>query len=170
MKALQINLKQEVTRYDAMVIMNWMENKEITRYLNETNNIAHEIRHTIDRVNMVILTHLFNKDGSFFLIHVGDDNPLGFLKLVRKDKDAEMVIVIGEPKLWGQGIGKASIKKGLEIAFFQWRVPRVIAKIKANNLRSIRAFSNTGFILEKEQEDTKVFSMAMEEYIKRLVR
>ncbi len=167
MRAIQVNLKQEVTRYDAMIILNWMENNEITRYLNESANITCEIKQTIDRVNMIIMTHLFNKDGSFYLIHDDDNTPLGFLKLVRKHNEVEMVIVIGEQKLWGQGLGKSSIKRGLDIAFFQWRVPRVIAKINSNNIRSINAFENLGFSKEYENTNTKVFSLSMDDYIKK---
>jgi RimJ/RimL family protein N-acetyltransferase len=169
MRAVQVNLRQEVTRNDAMIIMNWMENYEVTKYLNESNNIVCEIKQAIDRVNMIIMTHLFNRDGSFYLIHADDNNPLGFLKIVRKHKEAEIIIVIGNQKLWGRGLGKASIKKGLEIAFFQWRVPRVIAKINSNNIRSIKAFENLGFSLEYEQKNTKIFSLSLDDYILRLV-
>ncbi len=167
MEAIQVNLKQEITRYDAMVIMNWMENNEITRYLNETTDIVNEIKQAIDRVNMIIMTHLFNREGSFYLIYADNYNPLGFLKLVKRNKEAEMVIVIGDQKLWGRGIGKASIKRGLDIAFFQWRIPNVIAKINSNNIRSINAFVNSGFILEYEYTDIKVFSLSMKDYISR---
>lgn len=169
MRAIQVNLKQEVTRYDAITIMNWMENTEITRHLNEAANIASEIKQAVDRVNMLIMTHLFNIDGSFYIIHDEDHNPLGFLKLAKKHKEVEMVIVIGEQKLWGQGLGKSSIKRALDIVFFEWRVPRVIAKIKSNNIRSIKAFNNLGFILENEYMNTKLYSLSMDDYIKRLV-
>jgi RimJ/RimL family protein N-acetyltransferase len=169
MRAIQVNLKQEVTRYDAMTIMKWMENHEITRYLNEATNISFKLKEAVDRVNMHIMTHLFNNEGSFYIIHDDNHNPLGFLKLARKHKEVEMVIVIGEQKLWGQGIGKSSIKRGLDIAFFQWRLPRVIAKIKSNNIRSIKAFENLGFVLEYEHTNTLVYSLSMDDYIKRLV-
>lgn len=169
MRAVQVNLKQEVTRYDAMTIMNWMENHEVTRHLNEASNIANEIKQAVERVNMYVMTHLFNIDGSFYIIHDDDHTPLGFLKLAKKHKEVEMVIVIGEQKLWGQGLGKSSIKRGLDIVFFQWRIPRVIAKIKANNKRSIKAFENLGFILDHENLDTKVYSLSMNDYIKRLI-
>lgn len=172
MRAVQVNLKQEVTRYDAMTIMNWLENHEITRYLNEESNIAYEIKQAVDRVNMMIMTQLFNINGSFYIIHDDDDDdqtPLGFLKLERKHKEVEMVIVIGEQKLWGQGLGKSSIKRGLDIAFFQWRIPRVVAKIKSNNTRSIKVFEKLGFTLEYERMDTKVYSLSMDDYIKRLL-
>ncbi len=169
MRAVQVNLKQEVTRYDALTIMNWMENHEVTRYLNEEANIASEIRQAVERVNMLIMTHLFNTDGSFYIIHDNDHTPLGFLKLVRKQKEAEMVIVIGEQNLWGKGLGKSSIKRGLDIAFFQWRIPRVIAKIKSNNIRSIKAFESLGFTVEYEHSNMRVYSLSMDDYIKKLV-
>jgi regulator of nucleoside diphosphate kinase len=168
MRAAHINLKQEVTRNDAMVIMNWMKNNEITRYLNETVNITFELQQAIDRVNILILTHLFNREGSFYLIYPNKNEPIGFIKLVKKHKEAEIVIVIGEERRWGQGLGKASIKKGLEIAFFEWRIPRVIAKIDVRNIRSIKAFENSGFLLEYEYTNMKIFSISIDDYIMKL--
>ncbi len=168
MRASQIYLKQEVTRNDAMIIKKWMENYEITKYLNETVNIGPEIQLAIDKVNMFIMTHIFNQNGGFYLIHADDNNPIGFLKLVRKQMEAEMVIVIGDKNIWGRGIGKSSIKKGLEIAFFQWRVNRVVAKIHPNNQRSVKAFENLGFVLEDEYKNLKVYSLSMNDFIRKL--
>ncbi len=169
MRANTIMLNQEVTRNDAIVIMNWMENHEVTKYLNEMTNISSEIKHTIERVNMSIMTHLFNRDGSFFLIHDEDQNPIGFLKLLRRTQEAEMVIVIGEERKWGQGLGQQSIRQGLNIAFFEWRIPRVIAKICKQNLRSIKAFEKTGFTYEKELNNSILFSITQEDYIQSLL-
>jgi RimJ/RimL family protein N-acetyltransferase len=169
MRAYQINLKQEVTRNDAIVIMNWMKNHEITKYLNESVNITSEIQQAIDKVNMLIMTQLFNRDGSFYLIHTDDSESIGFLRLVRKQKEAEMIIVIGDQKSWGKGLGKASIKKGLDIAFFQWRVSRVVAKINVHNIRSIKAFEKSGFLLENEYANMKIYSLSMDDYIRRLI-
>ena len=168
MRAAQIELKQEVTRNDALVIMNWMENNEVTKYLNEASNITQEIKEAIDRVNMYIMTHLFNRDGSFYLIH-SDNDPMGFLKLVRRSNEVEMVIVIGSQNNWGQGWGQASIRKGLDIAFFQWRTKRVIAKIDPANTRSIKAFENIGFVLEKEQANNLLYSLSFDDYLAKLI-
>jgi RimJ/RimL family protein N-acetyltransferase len=169
MRALQVNLKQEVTCNDALTIMGWMENHEITKYLNEVSNIAAEIRNTISRVNMTIMTHLFNRDGSFFLICTEENNPVGFLKLVRLYNEAEMVIVIGETDRWGCGLGTESINQGLNQAFFQWRIPRVIAKIDPNNIRSIKAFEKCGFVFERDLTNSKQYSLSMDDYIKRIL-
>ena len=169
MRAKNVMLNQEVTKNDAIVIMNWMENNEVTKYLNELSNIALEIREAVDRVNMSVMTHLFNRDGSFFLIHDEEQPPIGFLKLVRRTHEAEMVIVIGDQRKWGLGLGKLSIRQGLNIAFFQWRIPRVIAKINKNNVRSMKAFEKSGFTYEKELTNSILYSITQEDYIKRLL-
>lgn len=167
MRAKQVNLRQEVTRNDALMIMNWMENNEVVKYLNEDAHVSSEIKQAIDRVNMYIMTHLFNREGSFFLINLSDDRPIGFLKLIRKINEAEMVIVIGDQNKWGYGIGKSSIVQGLNIAFFQWRLQRVVAKIDKDNIRSLRAFERVGFRLEKEIGNFMHYSISMDDFIKK---
>lgn len=167
MRASQVSLKQEVTRNDALVIMDWMENHEVTRYLNEAADIAMEINNAINRVNMMIMTHLFNRNGSFFLIRTEANEPIGFLKLIRKIDEAEMVVVIGDQKKWGQGLGKTSICQGLNIAFFQWRLQRVNAIISHQNHRSIKAFEGVGFIPEKELSGSMLYSITQKAYVSR---
>lgn len=170
MSTPQIQLKQEVTRNDAQTIISWIKDNEITKYLNESANIIYELQQALERVNTIIMTHLFNSCGSFYLIYTCNSEPVGFLKLVRKPKETEIVIVIGDKKRWGKGLGRASIKKGLEIAFFQWRVSHVIAKINPNNVRSIKLFENVGFILVNEYKDTKVYSLSLDSFIMKLTK
>lgn len=167
MRAPEVNLRQEVTRNDAISIMNWMENHEVTKYLNEAANISMEIKNTMNRVNLFILTHLFNRDGSFYIICKNGDHPVGFLKLVHREQEAEMVIVIGNQEDWGKGIGTLAINQGLNQAFFKWRIPRVIAKIKPSNTRSIKAFEKTGFHFERDLVHSRLYHITLEEYIKR---
>ncbi len=167
MRALQVNLKQEVTRNDALLIMDWMENHEVTRYLNEAADITSEIKQAINRVNMLILTHLFNRNGSFYLIRTDENHPVGFLKLLRRTNEAEMVVVIGEQKKWGAGLGKASIHQGLGIAFFQWRVQRVVAIISPQNVRSVKAFESSGFTLENKLTHSMKYGITLQDYIAR---
>lgn len=169
MRALRVNLKQEVTRNDALAIMNWMENHEVTKYLNEAANISTEIRNAVNRVNMAIMTHLFNREGSFYLICTQGSGPIGFLKLVHRKYEAEMVVVIGNTDNWGMGLGTEAIEQGLQQAFFQWRIPRVIAKISVNNTRSIKAFEKAGFMFERDLICSKLYSISLDDYIKRIL-
>ncbi len=165
MRACQVNLRQEVTRNDALAIIDWMEDLEVTRYLNEAANISTEIKNTINRVNISILTHLFNRNGIFHIICYGGYKPIGFLRLVHDTKEAEMVVVIGDRDKWGQGYGTQAINEGLKYAFFEWRIPRVIAKIDKVNSRSIKAFEKSGFRYICDLKHSRLYGIMLEEYI-----
>jgi RimJ/RimL family protein N-acetyltransferase len=169
MGAFNVTLTQEVTRKDALIIGEWLRNCEITKYLNEASDISSEINYIIDRVKLDILTHLFNREGTFCMILTNPDEPVGFIKLIHKNGGAEMVIVIGDKNKWGKGIGAKSIEQGLNKAFFQWRIPRVIAKIHPNNIRSVNAFEKSGFLFESDLANYRLYSITMERYIKRIL-
>lgn len=165
MKACNVQLRQEVFEADAWKIADWMEDYEIIKYLNEGQNVARSIKQVIQRVNLPILTHLFNQNGSFFII-TEEKQPIGFLRLVPKGKTAEIVIVIGDKKRWGRGLGKNAIIEGLKHAFFEWRMNEVIAKINFKNERSIRVFKRVGFKPEKELIKEMQYSISIEEFLK----
>lgn len=166
MKAFNVQLRQEIYQEDAWKIIHWLEDEEIIRYLNERQNVTKSIKQVIERVNMPILTHLFNQNGSFFVVTTKDAEPIGFLRLVPKVQEAEIVIVIGDKEKWGNGLGSNAIFQGLKHAFFTWRVNKVIAKINYKNQRSIRVFNKVGFKEEKELPREIQYSMSMEEFLK----
>lgn len=166
MKAFKVQLRQEVYREDALKIVHWLEDEDIVRYLNENQNASKSIKQVISRVNMPILTHLFNQDGSFFIVTTMEKEPIGFLRLVPKTRGAEMVIVIGDKDKWGKGLGSNAIFQGLKHAFFTWRVDEVIAKINFKNDRSIKVFDKVGFSMEKYLPREIQFSMSMDEFLK----
>jgi RimJ/RimL family protein N-acetyltransferase len=169
MGAAQVTLKQEVTRNDALIIQGWMEDREVIRYLNEAADISDAISRAVSRVNMLIMTHLFNQCGSFFIVCNSGKQPIGFLRLVHRGNEAEMVIVIGDRSNWGNGLGTAAIFQGLRHAFFEWRIPRVVAKISPDNLSSVKAFEKAGFQCRKELAQLRLFHITQEDYIRQLL-
>ena len=60
--------------------------------------------HIINSVNMPILTHLFNNNCRFFIIK-DTYQSVGFLRLIPKNRKAEVVIVVGEKNFGGYRIG-----------------------------------------------------------------
>lgn len=166
MKAFKVQLRQEVYKDDASKIINWLEDEDVIKYLNERQNVSKSIKQVMSRVNMPILTHLFNQDGSFFIVTTSDNEPIGFLRLIPKAKGAEMVIVIGDKAKWGKGLGSNAIFQGLKHAFFTWRVDEVIAKINFKNERSIRVFDKVGFDKEKDLPKEIQYSMSMDKFLK----
>ncbi|ACO86734.1 GNAT family N-acetyltransferase [Clostridium botulinum] len=160
-----VELRQEVFKSDAAIIANWLEDTEITQYLNEKQNVSRSIKDIMYRVNMPILTHLFNKNGSFFMVTTSEKEPVGFLRLVPKNNVTEMVIVIGDKDKWGKGLGTNAILEGLKHAFFQWRADEVVAKINFKNQRSRRVFRKIGFTEDKELAKEMQYSMSIEEFL-----
>lgn len=161
-----IFLYSEITRENAESLIHWFNDFEVVRYLSDSHNISESISQTLDRVNLPILTHLFNKDGRFYIICDKHKISIGFVRLAVKNTQTELVIVIGDRKNWGKRFATAAIHKSLKIAFFELRSSKVVAKIHRENTRSIRAFTRTGFKLEYETSKLKSFVITMEEYIK----
>lgn len=161
-----VELRQEVFKSDASIIANWLEDTEITQYLNEKQNVSKNIKDIMYRINMPILTHLFNQNGSFFMVTTNEKEPVGFLRLVPKNNIAEMVIVIEDKDKWGKGLGTNAILEGLKHAFFQWRVDEVVAKINFNNQRSRMVFKKIGFTEDKELAKEMQYSMSIKKFLK----
>jgi RimJ/RimL family protein N-acetyltransferase len=159
-----VHLSQEVYESDAWKIIDWLEDMDIIRYLNESQNVCDSIRQVIYRINMPILTHLFNQNGSFFMI-ADHDGPVGFLKLVPNGKTAEMVIVIGDKEKWGRGLGTNAISQGLSHAFFELRMNEVIAKIHFKNERSRRVFKKAGFTEDMELPREMQYSITLDKFV-----
>lgn len=155
MEINSIVLSPEVYRSDAEKIADWLSDEEIVKYLNEDNKARENLINVIDRVNMPILTHLFNNNCRFFTIK-NSYGTIGFLRLIPKGETIEIVIAVGEKELWGKGIGHNAVMEALKTAFFEMRTEKVVAKIKKDNKRSQNLVKGIGFReikkLEKEVE------------------
>lgn len=160
-----VHLRREVYESDAWKIIDWLSDMEVIKYLNENQNVCDSIRQIIYRVKMPILTHLFNRDGSFFIV-TDPEGPVGFLKLIPSGKTAEIVAVIGNKEKWGKGLGTNAISQALNHAFFELRVNEVIAKINFNNKRSIRVFKKVGFTEENELACEMQYSITFDKFVK----
>ncbi len=161
----EIRLRQEIYRSDVEKMTEWMDDDEVVAYLNEEQNVNATLRRSLRHSSLPIFSAQFNRNGSFYLITHPDLGPIGFLRLVPKAEGAEIVIVIGDRSQWGKGYGFAAIQKGLNLAFFDWREDRVIAKIRKDNQRSIHVFKKAGFTREKELNAEMKFSLTIDEYL-----
>jgi regulator of nucleoside diphosphate kinase len=145
-----ISLSPEITRANALTLMDWLADEEVTHYLSDSRHVSRFIEQVIGRVQLPILTHLFNQGGRFFMAYDRDDVPVGFVRLVKTGRDCEMVLVIGNRDNWGRKLGASAIREGMKLAFFDMRADKLIAKIHADNARSLKAFLRSGFLLESE--------------------
>ena len=78
----------EITRADALTLMDWLEDEEVTRFLSDSRHVSRFIEQVIGRVQLPILTHLFNQGGRFFMAYDRHDVPVGFVRLVGRGRSA----------------------------------------------------------------------------------
>lgn len=166
MKEPSVFLCSEITRENAFTLVEWLEDDDVRKYLSDSSDVSKQIEQVVHRVNLPVLTHLFNQNGPFFMVYDRKKTtPVGFIRLAKKEKSFEIVIVIGSRKNWGRKLGRSAILESMKIAFFDYRAQKMIAKIHKKNKRSIRAFIHAGFHLVKENDLTKTFTITMEQYL-----
>jgi len=163
-----ISLCPEITRADALTLMDWLEDEDVTRFLSDSRHVSRFIEQAVGRVRLPVLTHLFNQGGRFFMACDRHDVPVGFVRLVKVGSDCEMVLVIGNRDNWGRKLGGSAIREGMKLAFFDMRAEKLIAKIHPDNMRSLKAFLRSGFLLESETPAIKSFAMTSERYLRLL--
>ena len=60
-----VSLRPEITRADALTLMDWLEDDCVTRHLSDSRHVSRFIEQVVGRVQLPILTHLFNQGGRF---------------------------------------------------------------------------------------------------------
>ena len=163
-----ISLCPEITRADALNLMDWLEDEQVTRYLSDSRHVSRFIEQVVGRVQLPILTHLFNQGGRFFMAYDRRDVPVGFVRLVKSGSDCEMVLAIGNRDNWGRKLGVSTIRESMKLAFFDMRAERLIAKIHAENARSVKAFEHCGFLLASQTPTLKSFALSSDRYLQLL--
>lgn len=163
-----ISLCPEITRAHALTLMHWLEDERVTCYLSDSRHVSRFIEQTIDRTQLPILTHLFNRDGRFFMAYDRHDVPVGFVRLVKTGPDCEIVLVIGDHDNWGRKLGASTLREGMKLAFFDMRAEKLVANIRPDNARSLKAFLRCGFLLERETPTLKSFSITSGRYLRLL--
>ena len=163
-----VSLRPEITRTHAFILMDWLEDERVTRYLSDSRSVSRFIAQAVDRAQMPILTHLFNQGGRFFMAYDRNDTPVGFVRLVKTGAECEIVLVVGDHANWGRGLGASTIRQGLKLAFLDMRAESVIAKIHPNNTRSLKGFERCGFLLKSETPTLSSLSMTSGRYLELL--
>ena len=161
-------LRPEITRADALTLVDWLEDESVTRFLSDSSNVSRFIERVIGRVQLPILTHLFNQGGRFFMVCDRHDVPVGFFRLIKAGADCEMVVLIGDRDNWGRKLGASAICEAMKLAFFEMRADKLIAKIHPDNARSLKAFERCGFLLDSEWLPLKSFALTSERYLRLL--
>ena len=169
-KAASIFLRTEIGQRDIELMIRWMDNPNITRYLNEDPHIVYALRQLSMTVPAPMLTYHFNRAGHFFLVCLEEGGTVGFVKLYRLPESGtyEIVYVIGEESLWGRGFGESAIRAALAKAFLEWQAEKIIAKIVPQNQRSIRSVHACGFRQNGTEGQFLRYSITTDAYLQQL--
>ena len=152
-------LRSELREEDLLLLIRWMSNEHVYRFLNEHQQITSQLKQIYDS-RLPVLTPLFNRNGRFFLICTGGGQPIGFLRMQNAPGyAAELVVAIGVESMWGQGYGRACLTEALKVAFFDLRREKVIAHIYKDNIRSRNLFVSRGFVPCKAGEELTEYQL-----------
>ena len=86
MKVPFIFLCPEITRENALTLMKWMQDEEVTKYLTDTQDVSEDIKNVVNRVQLPVLTHFFNQNGRFFMAYNKKNETLGFFRQATNGK------------------------------------------------------------------------------------
>lgn len=87
----------------------------------------------------------------FVICLLADDRPIGrtdLFELDRQNGSCAFGITIGEPDLWGQGLGTDAVNALVDFAFGQLRMERVWLDTDEHNTRAQAAYAKAGFTVE----------------------
>lgn len=169
-KAASIFLRADITLRDVDRMIRWMENPNVTRFLNEDADIVYFLRQLSDSVPEPMLGYHFRRVGHFFMVCPEHEGSVGFVRLspLRNPGAYEIVYVIGEEALWGHGFGKAAIRAAQAEAFLNLNAQKLVAKIMPENRRSVRSVCACGFSKITAQSSLSHYDITGQAYFQQL--
>lgn len=135
-------------RSDLPIFVRWFNDAGTTRYLSARApmSLVGEER-WFER-----MLERQGKDAYHFVICLMDDDrpigTIGFFAIDHVDGNAAVGVMIGEPGLWGQGLGTDALGALLAFGFGELRLERIWLEVYDFNVRARRSYEKCGFVLE----------------------
>ena len=165
-KAASIFLRADIVQEDIRRLTLWLQNQRVTRVLNEDAQVVDELNRLLADVPAPMLRYHMNQQGRFFLVCPEGGGPIGFLKLREHAVGTyEMVIVIGDETLWGNGYGRQAVRAAVAKVFLEWRGRSLTARIYHGNTRSVGLVCGCGFRERERLEKLSCYRITREEYL-----
>jgi RimJ/RimL family protein N-acetyltransferase len=134
----------------------WMNDPEVVRFTESRHK-----KYTHDELQAYVKT--CNESGRDYLFGIFEsDNAchVGNIKIGLVDpryNTANVGLIIGEKKCWGQGYATEAIRLILEFAFEKLGLAKLNAGVIAGNMASQRAFEKNGFVVEGVRRKQNLF-------------
>ena len=165
-KAASIFLRADIVQEDIRRLTLWLQNQRVTRFLNEDARVVDELNRLLADVPAPMLRYHMNQQGRFFLVCPEGGGPIGFLKLREHAVGTyEMVIVIGDETLWGNGYGRQAVRAAVAKVFLEWRGRSLTARIYHGHTRSVGLVCGCGVRERERLEKLSCYRITREEYL-----
>jgi len=164
-KAASVFLRADINEKDVNCLLDWLNDPKITQFLADGKNSVNDVHHLINNIPKHLWRMSLNRGGCFYMVDC-DDMPIGFVRLPVINKETyEIVVALGEKKLWGKGYGTLALKKCLNIAFFEHRARRIIASIYPQNIRSLHVFEKLNFRRQEKCSSVIRYVLTYDQFI-----
>ncbi len=152
-KLFSIKLRKIIDKNDALKLIDWLSDEEVTKYMNEDSGVINILHTILDEHQDPLLTYYLNQSSRFFMVDY-DGKPVGFASLKSLGSEtSEIVIAIGKKRMWGRKLGHYALIHLLGIANEQYNQQKFIVHIHKENKRSIGLFEHLGFVYTKSNGD-----------------
>jgi len=107
-------------------------------------------------------------EAGYFIIEAPEFGPIGCIEFERLDPQAgaaEVMILIGDRRAWGQGYGADAMVALLRYLFHARNLHRVALTVLAWNKRAIRSYRKVGFVHEGTLRDDVYYDGAYHDHL-----
>lgn len=165
MEGEKVNLRQ-ITPNDCLKLREWSEDEELKGFMGETLPFRPEVQITehgeLRRGWNSYAFAIDTKSGEF----IGD---IYLVHITWRNRNAELVVRVGEKVYWDKGYGTDAIRVLLDMAFCKMKLKRVYLRVYVSNCRAIRCYEKCGFtkegmlcLTDKEYGKRRIFLMSLE--------
>lgn len=123
--------------------LHWMNDKEITRFMDSRDN-----KYTINDLQEYVKTMNNSHDNYMFGIYLkNNDKYIGNIKIgsIDSSKTADIGMMIGDKSEWGKGYSSDAIACVVDFGFNTLKLKKLVAGMIKLNYGSYKAFLNNGF-------------------------
>lgn len=135
--------KNDVNEY----YLSWFNDEQVTKFL-EVRGSSLTKQIIIDYIKYGIKTKSYYM---YAICLFENKKHIGNLKIGpidHKHNLSDFITVIGDKSQWGKGLATEAIKLGIKLAFDKYKIRKLSAGISSDNVGSIKAYTNAGFVIE----------------------
>lgn len=126
----------------------WFQDQQVTRFLESKNLSKDDVIEHLRKGRESGKYHLY---GVIMKQTNAPDTHVGNVKIGAIDNlhgVSGLSTLIGDRTVWGKGIGTQAVKLGTGLAFEKYRIRKMSSGIYGENIASIKAYTNAGWVIE----------------------